>query len=121
MVDRIAHALKHVQTGHPQSAHHQPLKVEDVIERPPAIWDNAVWDLSRWGDAVGGVTIKNDHERDLLEIVKLAAEFLRASICDEPAANQTIPEKDLSRPAEGGTQNRNTTSDGNQNLSDKLD
>ena len=76
---------KHVQTGHPQSAHRQPLKVEDVIERPPAIWDKAVWDLSRWGDAVGGVTIKNDHERDLLEIVKRAAEFLRASICDEPA------------------------------------
>jgi hypothetical protein len=33
----------------------------------------------------------------------------------------TIPEKDLSRPAEGGTQNRNATSDGNQSLSNKLD
>src|SRR4030081_3816424 len=29
--------------------------------------------------------------------------------------------KDLSRPAEGGTQNGNATSDGNQSLSDKLD
>ena len=38
-----------------------------------------------------------------------------------PAGNQTIPEKDLSRPAEGGTQNGNATSDGNQSLSDKLD
>src|ERR1017187_9383566 len=38
----------------------------------------------------------------------------------DPAGNQTIPEKDLSRP-EGGTQNGNTTSDGNQSLSDKLD
>jgi len=39
----------------------------------------------------------------------------------DPAGNQTIPEKDLSRPAEGGTQNENATSDGNQSLSDKLD
>jgi hypothetical protein len=39
----------------------------------------------------------------------------------DPAGNQTIPEKDLSRSAEGGTPNRNATSDGNQNLSDKLD
>ena len=39
----------------------------------------------------------------------------------DPAGNQTIPEKDLSRPAEGGTQNGNAASDGNQSLSDKLD
>src|SRR3984893_17047892 len=39
----------------------------------------------------------------------------------DPAGNQTIPEKDLSRPAEGGTQNGNGTSDGNQSLSEKLD
>jgi hypothetical protein len=39
----------------------------------------------------------------------------------DPSGNQTIPEKDLSRPAEGGTQNGNTASDGNQSLSDKLD
>jgi NAD(P)H-dependent FMN reductase len=39
----------------------------------------------------------------------------------DPAGNQTIPEKDLSRPAEGGTQNGNATSDENQSLSEKLD
>jgi hypothetical protein len=39
----------------------------------------------------------------------------------DPAGNQTIPEKDLSRPAEGGTQNGNATSDRKQSLSDKLD
>src|ERR1700716_1445461 len=39
----------------------------------------------------------------------------------DPAGNQTIPEKDLSRPAEGGTQNGSATSDGNQSLSNKLD
>jgi hypothetical protein len=79
MVDRLAHAFKHVRTGDEKSAHIQPLKAEDVIERPPAIWDEAVWGLSRWDDAIGGVTIKNEHERDLLEIVKRAAEFVRAS------------------------------------------
>src|SRR5450631_1504293 len=36
MVDRIAHAFKHVQTGHHQSVYCQPLKSEDVIKRPPA-------------------------------------------------------------------------------------
>jgi hypothetical protein len=39
----------------------------------------------------------------------------------DPAGNQTIPEKDLSRPAEGATPHGNATSDGNQNLTDKLD
>ena len=39
----------------------------------------------------------------------------------DPAGNQTIPEKDLSRPAEGGTQNGSAPSNGNQSLSDKLD
>jgi len=31
----------------------------------------------------------------------------------DPGGNQTILEKDLSRPAERGTQNGNATSDGN--------
>jgi hypothetical protein len=80
MVDRIAHAFKHVQTGHDKAPLDQPLKAEDVIKRPPAIWGEMVWDLSRWDDATGGVTIKNDPERDLLEIVKRAAEFVRGRI-----------------------------------------
>ena len=79
-VDRVAHALKHVESGDNRNADSQPLKAGDVIERPPAIWGKAVWALSRWGDATGGVTIKNEHERDLLEIVKGAAEFVRARI-----------------------------------------
>ena len=78
-VDRIAHAFKHVKTGHVKSII-KPLKAGDVIERPPAKWGIAVWGLSRWDDAVGGVTIKNEHKRDLLEIVKGAAEFVRARI-----------------------------------------
>ena len=43
-----------------------------------------------------------------------------AQIAPGDPANQTIPEKDLSRPAEGGTQNGNAASDG-KSLSEKLD
>jgi hypothetical protein len=68
-VDRIAHAFKHVETGHVQSDI-KPLKAGDVIERPPAKWSEGVWGLSRWNDAIGGVTVKNEHDHDLLEIVK---------------------------------------------------
>jgi hypothetical protein len=58
-VDRIAHAFKHVHGGDDREAHFQPLKAADVIERPPASWGKAVSGLTRWGDAIGGVTIKN--------------------------------------------------------------
>jgi hypothetical protein len=58
-VDRIAHAFKHVKTGHVQSII-KPLKAGDVIERPPAKWGEGVWGLSRWNDAIGGVTVKNE-------------------------------------------------------------
>ena len=79
-IDRVAHAFKHVVTGHPDSADLQPLASSDVIERPPAFWDQAVWDLSRWDDAIGGVTISGEHHRDLLEDVKEAAAFLRSKL-----------------------------------------
>ncbi len=40
----------------------------------------AVYGLSQWGDAVGGVTINNEREQDLLEVVKRAAGYLRTKI-----------------------------------------
>ena len=89
MVDRVAHAFKHVATGHPQSPTLQPLTSGQVIERPPFFWDVAVWDLSRWDDATGSVTIAGEHERDLLADVKQAAAFLRSKLPPEvtPAAD----------------------------------
>jgi hypothetical protein len=51
-----------------------------VIERPPAFWAQMVWDLSRWEDTTGGVTIAGEHQRDLLAAVKKAAEILRTKI-----------------------------------------
>jgi hypothetical protein len=78
-VDRAAHAFKHVQTGHERSADFPPLKVEDVEHPPPAGWSGLSLDLSNWGGAKG-VTLKNEDDRDLLEIVREAAEFIRAQI-----------------------------------------
>lgn len=77
LVDRIAHAFKHVETGHVGNPHNQPLSAEGVIARPPAFYDVAVWDLSSWDDPVGGVTIDGDRAQDVLCAVKSAAEFLR--------------------------------------------
>jgi hypothetical protein len=77
-VDRVAHAMKHVSTGHPRKHLHQPLSAEQVIQRPPAYWDvSGAWDLSRWDDPIGGITIAGEHQRDILEDVKAAAAFLR--------------------------------------------
>jgi hypothetical protein len=84
LVDRVAHAFKHVKAGHEESAQ-RPLNAGDVIVRPPGFWDIAVWDLSRWDDPVGGITIKGEHEHDFLDVVKQAAEFLRTKMRDHVA------------------------------------
>jgi hypothetical protein len=52
LIDRIAHAAKHRQTDGREA-----LKAQDIVTRPPAIWGQAVFDLSRWDDAIGGVTV----------------------------------------------------------------
>jgi hypothetical protein len=77
MVDRVAHAFKHVVTNptRPDS-----LKATDLIPRPPAFWGTMVLGLSRFGDATGGVTLHNDRDVDLLDVVKRATAFLRAQI-----------------------------------------
>ena len=74
-VDRVAHAFKHMKTQDPKLQ--PPLASDQVIERPPAIWNEARWDVSRWDDNLGGVTIEGEHDRDLLADVKEAAAFLR--------------------------------------------
>ena len=79
-VDRYAHTFKHGKTGHPDDPLIQPLKPEQVIERPPAIWDQAVWDLSVWDDTTGGVSVAGEDVPDLLADVKEAAAFLRSKL-----------------------------------------
>ena len=71
--------VKHVKTGNDRSVI-RPLKSEEVITRPPVFYGVAVYDLSLFDDAVGGVTIENEPEQDLLEVVKRAAGYLRTKI-----------------------------------------
>jgi hypothetical protein len=75
LVDDIAHAFKHVAVGHSDGP---CLKADGVISRPPAIWDQAEWDLSSWDDPVGGVTLDTDRSVDLLLSLNRAIEFLRS-------------------------------------------
>jgi hypothetical protein len=79
-IDRVAHAFKHVTTGNLQDPTLPPLASDQIIERPPANWDQAVWGLSQWDDATGGATIAGEHERDLLTDVRNAAAFLRSKL-----------------------------------------
>jgi hypothetical protein len=37
VVDRVANAFKHVETGHPDAPQNQPLTVTSVFERPPGM------------------------------------------------------------------------------------
>ena len=78
MVDRVAHAFKHVISGNAASPQRQPLRSADVITRPPATAGDLIPDVSRAGDAVGGVTVDAQTNVDLLEVVKRAIEFLKA-------------------------------------------
>ena len=75
IVDRVAHAFKHVEARKSPALGH--LSANEVILRPPAIFDVAVLDLSRWDDPVGGVTIDDERQADLLQATKEAAAYLR--------------------------------------------
>jgi hypothetical protein len=78
VVDDMAHAFKHVVAGNPANP---DLTAADVISRPPAaFWDVMAWDLSRWDDPVGGVTLDKDRNVDLYEVVVEAAAFLRRKL-----------------------------------------
>jgi hypothetical protein len=79
IVDRIAHAFKHDEAGHPDNPHNQPLSAEGVISRPPLYYNvSGAYGLSRLGDPVGGVTLDSDRLQDIHLAVKGAAEFLRS-------------------------------------------
>jgi len=79
IVDRVCHAFKHTETGHPNAVVNQPLKVSDVTERPPAFYGVLVLGKSFFNDKVGGVEVEGSHF-DFLYIVKRAADFLRNKI-----------------------------------------
>jgi predicted nucleotidyltransferase len=73
LIDRIAHAFKHTESS-------DNLKVQDVVERPPAFWGTATWNLSRWGDAFGGVTLAKKPDIDLLDELNVVLTYLRSRL-----------------------------------------
>jgi hypothetical protein len=77
LVDHVAHAFKHVTAGNRANPE---LTAGEVIPRPAAKWNEAKFDLSRWDDPVGGVTLDNDRTIDLLVAVKRTAAFLRGQL-----------------------------------------
>jgi hypothetical protein len=72
-VDRVAHAFKHVKLRNKND----PLSVEHVYSRPPALAGVAQCGISLCGDVSGGVALLGEDNADLLAIVKEAVEFLR--------------------------------------------
>jgi hypothetical protein len=79
IVNDVGHAFKHVVQGRPSDPR---LKQSEVISRPPGCWDVAIFDLSRFDDPVGGVTLDSDRNIDLLETVRGAVSFLWAKVKD---------------------------------------
>ncbi|MDA9407926.1 hypothetical protein [Bradyrhizobium sp. CCBAU 45384] len=87
LVDRIAHAFKHVHTGHPADPNLQPLSSAGVIARPPMYYTvSGAYGLSRYNDAVGGVTLEGDRAVDVLSAIKAAAHFVRQQCESQPDA-----------------------------------
>jgi hypothetical protein len=80
IIDRVAHAFKHLKTGHESSKDNKPLHVDAVFSRPRAYTGEMVPGLSYLGDTVGGVEIWNERGRDLLGVVKRALEFLLTKV-----------------------------------------
>jgi hypothetical protein len=80
LVDRVAHAFKHVVSGHVASHQRQPLKAAEVIARPPGFSDVLFYDLSRVDDPMGGVTLDQERDIDLLAVLKRAVAFLRTQL-----------------------------------------
>lgn len=80
-IDDVAHAFKHVAVGRRGDP---DLTAAEVISRPPAFFGVAVYDLSRFDDPNGGVTLDKDRNLDLLEILRTAARFLRNRTEDVP-------------------------------------
>jgi hypothetical protein len=77
LIDRVAHAFKHVESGHPKSLIKPPLHVSEMGSRPLARLGQMRMGLSRLGDAMGGVATASGRGKDLLQTVKHAAAFLR--------------------------------------------
>jgi hypothetical protein len=82
IVNDVGHAFKHVVQGRPTAPR---MKASQVVQRPPGALDVAVFDVSRFDGAAGGVTLDTDTRVDLLSAVKEATAFLWSQIKGERA------------------------------------
>ena len=80
IVERVAHAFKHVQFGNKEEPKSRPLDVKGVITRPPGAIGEFAIGVSRIGDSVGGVTLDENVEIDILDTVNDAVIFLRSKL-----------------------------------------
>ncbi len=86
-IDRIAHAVKHKQSGNRRS----PLHVEDVRARPSTAVGERAFGTNAFVD-LGGATASNGRA-DVLGLVNAAADFLRNKI-GQHNAQQDLPIND---------------------------
>ncbi|MBO0734438.1 MAG: hypothetical protein J2P49_09025, partial [Methylocapsa sp.] len=77
IVDRVAHAFKHVESGTHKDQHNLPLSVKHVYSHPPARLGVLQCGASRLGDPTGKVALWGEENSDLLPVLKEAGEFLR--------------------------------------------
>jgi hypothetical protein len=77
IVNDVGHAFKHVVQGRPTAPR---MKASQVVQRPAGAFDVGFFDVSRFDDPEGGVTLDTDTSVDLLSAVKEAAAFLWSQI-----------------------------------------
>ena len=71
VVRGVCNGTKHVETS---AKHVVAFRVGDDTDRPPGVWDEAVWDVSRFDDADGGREVQHGVERhDVYECAKAVA------------------------------------------------
>jgi hypothetical protein len=67
LIDLIAHAFKHVETH----IDRQMLSSHQVIQRPALAYNvSGAYGLSRYGDHIGGVTLANNVNVDILDALR---------------------------------------------------
>lgn len=79
LIDRVAHAFKHSETGHVKGPV-VPLKADQVQSRPPAIPGLMMLGLSVLGDANGGVSIGGAMGSELLPELRQVISYFRSKV-----------------------------------------
>ena len=80
VVRGVCNATKHVETD---GSHVVAFRAGDDTDRPPAIWGEAVWDVSRWDDPVGGREVQ--HAGDRHDVYECAKQVAAAYLTNYPA------------------------------------